>query len=75
MVVKFPCDTWVHPQGSKINKQMYKRLQNEKSTKSFYIIFTTEFLLFSNLNNEEFIHIVKGKKNKCTHVDEKNLPA
>ena len=32
---------------------------------------TKEFLLFSNLNSKEFIHTVKGKIIKFTHVTEK----
>ena len=33
--------------------------------------FTKEFLPFSNLSNEEFIYMVKGKKIKFTHAAEK----
>ena len=65
------CDTWVHRECNKINKQTYKLLQNEKNTKWFCIICSKEFLPFSNLSNEEFIHTVKGKKIKFTHVAEK----
>ena len=65
------CDTWVHRECNKINKQTYKFLQNKINTKWFCIICTKEFLPFSNLNNEEFIHTVKGTKIKLTHVAEK----
>ena len=65
------CDIWVHCECNKINKQTYKLLQNEKNTKWFCIICTEEFLLFFSLNNEEFIHTLKGKKVSFTHVDEK----
>ena len=56
------CDTWVHRECNKINKQTYKLLQNEIKTKCFCIMCTKEFLPFSSLNNEEFKHTMKGKK-------------
>ena len=66
------CDIWVHRECNKINKQTYKLPQDEINTKWFSIICTKEFLLFSNLNNEEFTHTVKRKKIKFTHVAEKH---
>ena len=68
------CDTWVHRNCNKINKQTYKLLQKDKNSHWFCIICTKEFLPFSNLNNDEFIHTVKGKKLKFTHVTKKKLP-
>ena len=65
------CDTWVHRESNRINKQTHKLLQNEINTKWFCIICTKEFLSFSNLNNEEFTHTVKDKKIKFTQVAEK----
>ena len=56
-----------------INRQTYKFLLNEKNTKWFCIICSKEFLPFSNLNNEEFIYTMKGKKIKFTHVAEKQI--
>ena len=69
------CDTWVHRNCNKINKQTYKLLQKDKHSHWFCIICTKEFLPFSDLNNNEFIHTVKGKKLKFTHVNKKKLPA
>ena len=65
------CDTWLHHECNKINKQTNKLLQNEKNTKWFCIICTKEFLPFSDLGNEEVISTVTGKKIKFTLVAEK----
>ena len=69
------CDTWVQRECNKINKKTYKLLLNEKNARWFYIIYTKEFLLFSNLNNEELIQNVKGRKCKFTYVAEKQKPS
>ena len=67
------CDTWVHCECNEINNQTYKLLQNEKNTKWFCIIFTKEFLSFSNLSSEEFIHTLNGREIKFTHAAEKQI--
>ena len=67
------CGTWVHRNCNIINKQTYRLLQKDKSSHWFCIICTKDFLPFSDLNNDEFIHTVKGKKVKFTHVTKKKL--
>ena len=68
------CGTCVHCECNKINNQTYKLLQNEKNTKWFCVTCCTkQFLPFSNLTNEEFTHIVKGKRITFTHVTEKQI--
>ena len=54
-----------------------KNLQATKKTNShwFCIIYTKDFLLFSDLNNDEFIHTIKDKKVKITHVTKRILTA
>ena len=67
------CSMWVHRECNKINKQTYKLLQKDQKSKCFCIICTKEFLPFSNLNNEDFIHTLKGKNIKFTHVAKKKM--
>ena len=62
------CDTWVHRNCNKVNKQTYRLLQKDKSSHWFCIICTKDLLPFSDLNNDEFIHTIKGKKVKFTQV-------
>ena len=69
------CDTWVHRNCNKINKQTYRLLQKDKNSHWFSIICTKDFLPFSDLNNDEFIHTIKGKKIKFTHMTKKKLTA
>ena len=69
------CDTWVHRNCNKINKQTYRLLQKDRNSQWFCIICTKDFLPFSDLNNDEFIHTVKSKKVKFTHVIRKKLTA
>ena len=64
------CDTWVHRNCNKINKQTYRLLQKDKNSHWFCIICTKDFLPFS-----EFIHTIKGKKIKFTHLTKKKLMA
>ena len=68
-------DTWVHISCNKINKQTYRLLQKDKSSHWFCITCTKDFLPFSDLNNDEFIHTIKGKKVKFTHVTKTKLTA
>ena len=69
------CDRWVHRNCNKINKKTYRLLQKDKSSHWFCIFCTKDFLPFSDLNNDEFIHTIKGKKDKFTHVTKKKLTA
>ena len=67
------CNTWVHRNCNKINKQTYRLRQKDKSSEWFCIICTKDFLPFSDLNNDEFIYTMKGKKVRFTHVSKKKL--
>ena len=69
------CNTLVHRNCNKINKQKYRLPQIDKNLHWFCIICTKDFLPFSYLNNGEFVHTVKGKKIKFTHVTKKYLTA
>ena len=68
------CNISVHRNFNKINKQTYRLLQ-KKNSHCFCIIFTKDFLPFSELNNDEFVHTIKDKKIKFTHVTKKTLAA
>ena len=61
--------------SAKVKKQTCRLLQKDKSSHWFCIICTKDFLPFFDLNNDEFIHTVKGKKVKFTHVTKKKLTA
>ena len=67
------CNVWVHRKCNKVNKQTYKFLQKDHKCKWYCIICTKDVLPFSNLNNEEFLYTVKGKKLKFTHVAPKHV--
>ena len=69
------CNTLVHRNCNKINKQKYRLPQIDKNLHWFCIICTKDFLPFSYLNNGEFVHTVKGEKIKFTHVTKKYLTA
>ena len=62
-----------HRKCDKINKQTYKFLQKDHKSKWYCIICTKNFLLFSDLNDEEFLYTAKGKKLKFTHVAPKHI--
>ena len=47
----------------------------KKNSHWFCIIFTKDFLPFSELNNDEFVHTIIDKKIKFTHVTKKTLTA
>ena len=68
------CNVWIHRKCKKINKQTCTFLQKDHKSKWYYIICTKDFPPFSNLNNEEFLYTVKGKKLKFTHVAPKHVP-
>ena len=65
----------VHRNCNKINKKTYRLLQKDKGSHWFCIICTKGFLPFSDLNNDEFIHTIEGKKVKFTHMTKKKLTA
>ena len=67
------CDTWVHRNCNKINKQTYRLLQKDKSSQWFCISCTKDFPPFSDLNNDEFMYTIKGKKVKFNHVTKKEI--
>ena len=67
-------DTWVHRNCNKINKQSYALLQKDESSHWYCIVCTQDFLSFSELKKfDEFIHTIKSKKVKFTHVTKKTL--
>ena len=68
-------NTWVHRNCNKISKQTYRLLQKDKSSHWLCIICAKDFLPFSDLKNDEFIHTVKGEKVKFTHATKKKLTA
>ena len=65
------CKVWVHRKCNKINKQRHRFLQKDHKSKWYCVICTKVFLPFSNLNNEEFLYTVKGKKLKFTYLASK----
>ena len=67
------CNVWVHRKCNKIKKQPCKFLQKDHKSKWYCIICTTDFLPFSDLNNEEFLYTDRGKKLKFTHVAPKHV--
>ena len=62
-----------HRRCDKINKQTYKFLQKDHKSKWYFVICTKDFLLFSDLIDEEFLYTAKGKKLKFTHVVPKQI--
>ena len=50
-----------------------KQATTKKNSHWFCIICTKDFLPFSELNNDEFVHTIKDKKVKFTHVTKKKL--
>ena len=61
----------VHRTCDKINKQTYRQLQNNKASHWYYIIYNKDFLPFSDLNNDKFMHRVKdvAKKKSTAEAD------
>ena len=65
------CNIWIHRKCNKINKQTYKLLQRCDAS-WFCIKCMDENLPFSNLDNEEFVQTIKGKKIKFTAITKTN---
>ena len=67
-------DTWVHRNCNKINKKTYRLItKRSKFTLSLHNFHQT--LSAIDLNNDELIHTVKGKKVKFTHVTKMKVTA
>ena len=66
------CDIWVHRKCSKINKQTYEYLKQDKST-WYYIVCAKELFPFSKLDDENLILAAKGKKIKFVNVTQKRI--
>ena len=49
--------------------------KKNKNSHWFCIIYAKDFLPIFDLNNDEFVHTIKGKKIKFTHVTKKKLTA
>ena len=58
---------WIHIKCNKIKKQTYNYLKSN-SSHWFCISCTKEFLPFSSIKDEGFVHSTLGKKIKFTHV-------
>ena len=61
------CNLWIHIKCNKINKQTYNYLKSHISH-WFCISCTKEFLPFSSIKDEGFVHATLSKKIKFTHV-------
>ena len=66
------CDIWVHRKCSKINKQTYEYLKQDKST-CHCIVCTKELFPFCKLDVENLILTLKGKKIKFVNVAQKRI--